>query len=303
MKVYAIIVNYNGANWILRCLDSLINSSVIINIIVVDNFSQDNSVSIIKEAFDNIVLIQLNKNLGFGQANNLGIKKAYSDGADFVFLLNQDAWVESNTVELLINSLKNEYQYGLVSPIHFNGKGDSLDLNFSNYICPSVCPDLYSDMWTNNLTDRLYEVKFVNAAAWLLNRKTVEIIGGFNPVFFHYGEDVNYIDRLHFHGLKVGVLAHSKIFHSRENRIQQKFLNQKFDLELREVIIKYSNPNQTESMFKFFKRLMLNIVKKIFKLKFKEAFILLKKLKALFKKASEIEKSRKLSQEIGLTYL
>ena len=75
-----------------------------------------------------------NKNIGFGKANNIGISLAMKKGADYVFLLNQDAWVEDKTLEKLINIHRKQPKFGIVSPMHLNGKGDELDYNFSKFI-------------------------------------------------------------------------------------------------------------------------------------------------------------------------
>lgn len=90
-KVYVIIATYNGKKWINSCFSSIYNSTVPLNTIVVDNGSTDGTQNIIREQFPKVNIIQSKTNIGFGQANNLGIKKAYDSGADYIFLLNQDA--------------------------------------------------------------------------------------------------------------------------------------------------------------------------------------------------------------------
>jgi GT2 family glycosyltransferase len=64
----------------------------------------------------------------------------------------------------------------------------------------------------------IYELPFVNAAAWLLNLKTFNKIGYFDPDFFMYGEDVDLVNRTLFHRLKIGFVPKASIVHARENR-------------------------------------------------------------------------------------
>jgi GT2 family glycosyltransferase len=64
----------------------------------------------------------------------------------------------------------------------------------------------------------VYQVPFVNAAAWLVSRRCVETVGLFNPVFEHYGEDMEYADRVRHHGLRVGIAPAARVCHGRENR-------------------------------------------------------------------------------------
>lgn len=82
MKVNTIIVTYNGAQWIEKCLDSLHECKVKTHILIVDNASTDNTLSIIREKYPEVELIESAKNLGFGKANNIGLRKALDERAD-----------------------------------------------------------------------------------------------------------------------------------------------------------------------------------------------------------------------------
>ena len=139
LKVKVVIVTHNGMTWIDTCLKSLLNSSIPVSIIVVDNCSSDSTIEFIKANFQDVSLLEQNKNIGFGKANNIGISLAMKKGADYVFLLNQDAWVEDKTLEKLVQAHQKEQVFGIVSPMHLNGKGDALDYNFSKFIEPSNC--------------------------------------------------------------------------------------------------------------------------------------------------------------------
>src|ERR1700760_3358667 len=105
MKIYTIIVSYNAEHLIADCLTSVLNSTILNSVIVVDNFSTDNTVQIIKNKFPGIQLIENEKNLGFGMANNIGISVAVKDQADYVLLLNQDAFLEKDTLEKLVKTV------------------------------------------------------------------------------------------------------------------------------------------------------------------------------------------------------
>ena len=203
-KVVVIIVTYNGAKWLRKCFQSLEDSTCKVEIIVVDNNSSDNSVEII-QSFPEIQLIQSAENLGFGKANNIGIQKAIELGADYVFLLNQDTWVFPETISNLVEVAEMNEQFGIVSPLHYSGDEVHLDESFETY-------------WkrkTKSITDNVDEVPFVNAAAWLLSKKTIERVGYFEPLFQHYGEDRNYTDRMLFHQYKTVVVKNAKICHDR----------------------------------------------------------------------------------------
>ena len=203
-KVVVIIVTYNGAKWLRKCFQSLEDSTCKVETIVVDNNSSDNSVEII-QSFPKIQLIQSAENLGFGKANNIGIQKASELNADYVFLLNQDTWVYPETISNLVEVAESNKQFGIISPIHYSGDEVHMDANFETY-------------WkrkTNSITENVDEVPFVNAAAWLLSKNTIGKVGYFEPMFQHYGEDRNYIDRMLFHQYKTVVVKNAKICHDR----------------------------------------------------------------------------------------
>jgi len=271
MKIYAIIVIYNGMrnNWIQKCFDSIINSTISCNIIAIDNNSSDNSVNYIQVNYPNVHLIVNKENKGFGGANNQGLKYALDNKGEYFFLLNQDAWVDSDTIEELIKISNYHSNYGIISPIHLNGKGNALDYNFSNYIVPHLCEKLYSDFVLNKIENKIYESDFICAAAWLITRKALEKVGGFSPTFFHYAEDDNYIHRLKYKGLKIGVYPKVFIYHDRENRDNSTFFNKDENYK-RGLLLKYSNPNISIDHINNLKRNKSLFLKSIIKFDFKE---------------------------------
>lgn len=244
MHISTIIVTYNAIqrNWLFQCLNSLQKSSVKTSIIVVDNASTDETCKTIKENYPEVILIENKENRGFGQANNQGLEVALAQGSEFFFLLNQDAYVEPNTIEKLVNILEKNPDYGIVSPLHLNGKGNALDYNFSLYINPTQCKSLYSDFVLQKVQDQIYESGFICAAAWLLSKKCLETVGGFSPVFFHYAEDDNYIHRLKYKNLKIGVYPMVNIFHDREERPKNSFFDSE-KIKIRHYLLEHSNPN------------------------------------------------------------
>ena len=213
-RVFAIVVSYNGMKWFDRCLGSLRDSSVPISTIVVDNASNDGSLAYIENHFPEVHLIKAGSNLGFAKANNIGIRYAIENGADYVFLLNQDAWIETDSIQELLNTFEENEGVGIASPIHLNGTCSALDFGFVSY----VGSDFVSDAFLQKC-EHYYPLSFVNAAAWLVSRECIETVGGFDTLlFYHYGEDGNYCQRVHYHGFKIMLNTKSRICHDREDR-------------------------------------------------------------------------------------
>jgi GT2 family glycosyltransferase len=295
-NVFVVIVTYNGAKWVDPCFSSLRQSCTPVKTIVVDNGSTDDTLLQIENRFPEVDVIRSPKNLGFGKANNIGMERAYQQGADYVFLLNQDAWVEPDAVEKIIAAHKAEPIFGILSPMHMNGAGNGLDYNFSTYIAPNKCGNLYSDIYTNRLK-QAYEAPFVNAAAWMVTRECIEKVGGFSPSFFHYGEDDNYAQRLQYHGLRLAVVPAAVIYHDREQRPASKFFNPDETFR-RDVISRSSNPNQGFSFARECVSICAHLVFSVCRLNLQEAASNVRKLRlilAMDKRA--VARNKALSKE------
>lgn len=212
VNILALIITYNGSKWIVKCLQSILESSTKCNILVIDNASNDGTPALIKILFPEVEVIDAGKNLGFGKANNIGLKYALEADADYVFLLNQDAWIEPDTIKKLVDFQKANQQFGIISPIQLNGKGDELDKNFSKYITLKSISKLNESIEREVIFE---ETNFVNAAAWLISKNCLNVVGGFDPLFLHYGEDRDYCYRATYLGFKIGVLFNVYIFHDR----------------------------------------------------------------------------------------
>lgn len=217
-KINIVIVTFNGISWLKKCLTSCGKYSII----VVDNASTDDTVTFIETHFPHVTLLKQDKNLGFGQANNIGISYALNQGAEHVFLLNQDAYLIGDALEQLVVYQKEQPEYGILSPIHVTSDQKRLDARFSNYLSYKYNPDFYSDYVLGNDLKKVYPIPFVNAAGWLLSKTCLLTVGGFDPLFFHYGEDDNYCQRVRFNGLRIGVVPNSYMIHDREDRAKIK---------------------------------------------------------------------------------
>ena len=300
VKISSIVVTYNAGKWIEKCLSSLQNSSIQTEIIVIDNNSTDNTISIIETRFRDVRLIRNKLNSGFGKANNLGISLAYNENADFIFLLNQDAWVEPNTIEFLVKKQIENPEFGIVSPLQFFN-AETLDKKFKSYIKNSKASDY--NLLSVTEKNQIYGVRFVNAAVWLMSRACIQTVGLFAPVFSHYGEDLNYAHRCAFHKVKIGVLPKVKAYHERpqetpvENLITVGKLIERDKNYCLGILL-----NLKHSYFRQWLFLIFNSIKKLIilllQLKFKPAFVIMHRIK-IFWRLSELHSMRKVMKIQG----
>lgn len=258
-QIHIIIVTYNAMKWAERCFKSLRKSSVPVKCIVIDNGSTDGTQEYIKTNFPEVDFTQSESNLGFGKANNIGIEKAHKDGADFFYLMNQDAWLYENSMEKMLevyNSHPNKNEIGIISPIHVDGSEKYLDIFLDQYIAKNYEKTrMISDLYFQTLKP-YYEIHFVNAAHWLLPKKTIETIGGFNPYFFHYGEDDEYVNRVHFHQKKVLLVPGSKVVHDGVQLLHKIDFTKYEDVRIEINTLNPSLPNALRSEKKSLKKSM-----------------------------------------------
>jgi GT2 family glycosyltransferase len=211
-SVCVIIVSYNFMPWIHRCLPSVQASILPATIMVIDNNSSDETCQTIKEYYPNVELIENRENLGFGRANNIGMQQAMERGFDYLFLLNQDAWIEADTLGNLVDAAEKGNSYGIFSPVHMNGRGDATDYGFSDYTGIKKREEAML------IPEDVTPFPFINAAMWLIPVGIIKEIGVFAPLFAHYGEDRNWVLRMQKRGYKLGLVKSAFGYHDRAAR-------------------------------------------------------------------------------------
>ena len=126
-KIFVIIVTYKGMRWYDKCFSSLRESTIPLQTVVIDNTPGDEDAEYIKTHYPEVHLIKTNENLGFGRANNLGMRYALDNGCDYVFLLNQDTWlIQNEAIAELVAIAEAHQEYGIVSPMHLTATQDKL---------------------------------------------------------------------------------------------------------------------------------------------------------------------------------
>lgn len=301
-KVFVIVVTFKGKQWYDSCFQSLRESDLPVETIVVDNASNDGTVEYIKQNFPEIILIESKENLGFGRANNLGMRYALDHGCDYVFLLNQDAWIEPDTFEKLIAVHKEHEDFGIISPMHLTAEKNSIESALLGFLNDKSNTDgsFLNDLYFGRLKD-WYETRYVNAAAWLLPRKTLETIGGFDPIFLHYGEDDNYMQRVLYHGLKIIICPESKIVHDSVCRLPSSF--GKLKTNMKDELVKLTDINVNVDLKKearnHFRKMFLKLLKGQ-----KASFHYHKNFRRyILDNETKIVKSRNSNKKLGPTWL
>jgi GT2 family glycosyltransferase len=295
--VYVAVVTYNAEKWISFFAEPLAHLPDGWKVIVIDNASTDSTVSLLRANYPDFSLIVNNTNLGFGCANNIAMKKALDEGAAFVLLLNQDAQICVEDIHKLVAMQKKYPEYLVISPIHMTKDNVDLETGFSQYSLPASCPGLYADALKGKIKE-LYCTSYVPAAIWLLSRTCLQRIGGFNPVFFLYGEDDEYMKRIAYHSYKLGIVPSAFARHHREGKAPVSNI-----IEFSHAVLDLADPVVPISILILCKRIMKNIIKNCLLCDFRKAFTACKIWLHVMRLNKKIIKNRELVKKQGCRFL
>ena len=247
--IFVIVVTFKGKRWYDRCFTSLRESTIPVQTIVVDNASNDGSAEYIRENYPEIYLIESKENLGFGRANNIGMRYALSKECNYVFLLNQDTWIENDAIEELVRIHQQHQEYGILSPMHIRADGKSLYMQILDGNKNNPNKKLISDLYCNTLND-VYPLEYVNAAAWLVPRKTLTVVGGFDPIYLHYAEDCDYSNRVLYHKLLIGLCPQARIIHDHQTTDNPLTPEGSKQRNQQMLVLECTNPNSHTPLWK-----------------------------------------------------
>jgi len=211
--VSIIIVNWNGRECLKDCLDSLLSISYKNKeIIVVDNASIDNSVVFIEENYPKVILIKNNKNLGFAQGNNIGLKKANGDA---LLLLNPDVIVGETFLDELVKELYKEKSIGAVQPkILMYPAKNKID-SIGSFFLMNGNLYHYGREKDHRLSiyNRSMEIFSAKGACVLIKKEVLKITGFFDKEYFAYFEDTDLSIRIWIAGYRVLYSPKSIVYH------------------------------------------------------------------------------------------
>ena len=211
MKGLTVIVpNYNGKKLLKDCFESIEKQTDILEVVIVDNGSDDGSVEFIKENYPEYILIENKENLGFSRAVNQGIKIS---STQYCLLLNNDVELESNCTYNLLKCIEKDNNIFAVA---------SKMVNFQDRDKLDDAGDEYTVLgWTKKVgqgrSKELYtherEIFSACAGAALYRKSVFDVIGYFDENFFAYMEDVDIGYRARIYGFKSVYCSGAVVYH------------------------------------------------------------------------------------------
>lgn len=221
MDVSIIIVNYNTKQLLSNCLNSIKDKTKDIEyeIIVVDNNSHDGSQEMLKNDFPWVRLIESKENLGFGRANNLGMKNAQGK---YFFLLNSDTILVNNAIKDFYDYSESHPGFGALGsilldknlkPCHSYGKFPTQLRTLKDALAKYLRFLKDKNKFHPEMNSCPLEVEYITGADLWISRNVFERTSGFDPDYFMYFEESDWQKRMDDIGLKRYIIPGPKIIH------------------------------------------------------------------------------------------
>lgn len=217
-----IIINWNTRDLLAACLRSIYQTArnLDLEIIVVDNGSKDDSCEMLRREFPWVRLIENGENVGFARANNQAARMAQGQ---YIFLLNSDAELQTDSLQLILALAKNEPKAGIVGAHLLNPDGSfqashtPFPTLWREFLILTGLGRAFSGRWFPSRGPELDKgpqpVDYVEGAALLIRRDIYLQLNGFDEGFFMYAEEVDLCYRLRKAGWQVWYHPQARILH------------------------------------------------------------------------------------------
>jgi len=256
IRTAVITVNYKGARDTENCINSLKESTVPVQVVVVDNTPFDPELEAVLRKYPDVKFIQANNNLGFGGGNNLGIEWVLNNvQCDFTLILNNDAMILPDSIELIENAMDLKEDVAIVAPrIVFAEEpsklwygGGEVDWKRGGGKVPGV---LASSEAALAMTSRY--ITFASGCALLIRNELLKIHGGFDERFFMYEEDLELSLRVQKLGWNIWYEPSSLVYHIGQGSLRK-------DGEKFSGVLWPSNPNLPFYVYNIVRNRLINM--------------------------------------------
>ena len=215
--VSVVVLNYNGGDMLLRCLRSLYGSDYSpFEVIVVDNGSTDGSVEAVRRGFPDAILIENQRNLGYGAGNNVGISASQGD---YIVLINNDVFVSRGWLKALLEACGKHGRAGFFQP-KILLQSDKRLINTAGNMIHVAGFGLCRGIGEHDVGqyDEEVEIGFASGACVLFRREVLRDVGFLDPVFFAFNEDTDWGWRALLYGWRSvyvpSAVVHHELGHS-----------------------------------------------------------------------------------------
>jgi len=232
LTISIVIVNFNSERFLSDNIKSLQSQSVLFNqIIIVDNNSSDNSLKIIN-SFKEIILISLEKNIGYSAALNVGIKKCDSD---IIMVANSDIYIDEKFNSIMIDRFANNNELDIASPLILRFGGEIIDSagqEYSKFLYPKEIGFGSVTKKHSFVEKRVFSVCGAATVFRADSLEKLKIDGEYyDESYFMFWEDFDIGWRGNLYGMLTKIVPDAKVYHSRGGTLEESFLK-KFSMAL-----------------------------------------------------------------------
>jgi GT2 family glycosyltransferase len=185
-------------------------------IVILDNGSSDGSVEFLGKEFPHVHLIDNKENLGYAAGNNVGIQYALQQGADYVFLLNNDTIVDKHLLAELVEAGEINEAVGVLAPKIYFYKQENVIASAGSrkrYFPPGGIKIIGLGKQDEDVYNRQREIDYAIGCGLLVKRGVFEKIGMLDPAYFLYREDYDFSLRVRRGGYKILYVPAAKMWH------------------------------------------------------------------------------------------
>jgi GT2 family glycosyltransferase len=210
-----VVLHFNRIDDTIQCLQSIYQSTYNnYKTIVLDYNSPDEALEAIRILFPQIEIIHLEENRGYAGNNNVGIAAAIDQGADWVFVLNNDTILAPDCLSCLVEIGTNDSRIGILGPMVYHHDEPNIIQSAGGMLGP--CWDgihLAKNELDSGQFDELHFVEWVSGCAILIRRQVIEEVSAFDPRFFLYWEETDLCMRAGKAGWRIVHVPKAKIWH------------------------------------------------------------------------------------------
>jgi GT2 family glycosyltransferase len=221
--IICVILNTNRRADTLECLASLYKSSYpAFKVIVLDNHSTDGSVTAICEAFPETQILELEGNLGYAGNNNVGIEAAIRQGADWVYVLNEDTISDPDCLDELVRAGESDPKIGIVGPMVYHHNEPTTIQSAGGMLGKYwQSQHLYENELDQGQFQSMHPVMWISGCAMLVRKAVIEQVGLLDTNFFIYWDETEWCIRALEHGWQIFHVPEAKIWHKGVQRNYQ----------------------------------------------------------------------------------
>lgn len=212
-KVAIVLVNYNGEKFQNECLESIYKMEYKnFDVILIDNGSKDNSIQMVKDNFEDVIIIETGKNNGIARGNNIGIEYALNNNYEYILLLNNDTEVDKYMLGNMME--KADENTAVTCKMYYFEPKDVIwcaggQINWKI----GTTTHFGENEKDNGKFDKSKYVEYTPTCCLLIHNNIFKKVGMMDEKYFMYYDDTDFCTRLNKNGYKIWYEASAMLWH------------------------------------------------------------------------------------------